>query len=197
MKKTMTLTLSLIALIALIIAPTTSFAGVCSGKTKTADDTKVLAHCSDEEAKACAAKLGLSLEECQNLCSTVEHEFVNLSIDGMTCVGCEKTITGCLEDIPGVMKVGLVSHKDGTAFVIIDSKQVKAEVLARAVTRKGYKAKVVPVVAKVEAGDSKPVSDKAGCGAMIQKVCSKACAKTCGVKAETETKTVKKTDGTK
>ena len=195
MKKVMTLSLSLLALIALIVTPATSFAGDCSSKAKTDNVKNVSPHCSDEEANVCAAKLGLSLEECQKLCSAVEHEFVSLSIDGMTCVGCEKTITGCLEDIPGVMKVGLVSHKDGTAFVVIDSKQVKAEVLANTVSRKGYKAEVVPEVAKVKADDSK--SDKDGCGTMIQKACSKICAKTCGVKTTTDTKKIKKTDGTK
>jgi len=195
MKKIMTLTLSILALIALIAAPATSFAGSGTDKVKTVDAKQASAQCSAADAEACAAKLGLTVEECQTLCAVEGHEFVSLSIEGMTCGSCEKTITGCLEDIPGVMKVGMVSHKDGTAFVIIDSKQVKAGVLAKAVTKKGYKARVTPTVAQA---DSKPVSDKAGCGTMIQKACSKTCAKTCGIKPKTDTKIdkTKKTDGT-
>jgi copper chaperone CopZ len=203
-QKNIALIFSILALVALIVAPATSFAGNCSGKAKTADATeatKVAAHCSSKDAKACADKLGLSLEECKKLCAVEGHEFVSLSIEGMTCAGCENSITALLEEIPGVMKVGKVSHKEGTAFVVIDSKLTKGEVLANAVLKKGYKVEVVPAVAVMTDGDAqaKMVSAKAGCGEMVKKTCSKTCAKTCASKAKTDTKTevkINKTDGT-
>ena len=191
MKKMTALTLSIFALIALIAAPTISYASDCSAKAKTAEAKQIPAHCSGEQAKACAAKLGLSVEECQKLCSADGHQFVNLSIEGMTCVSCEKTITACLEEVPGVVKVGKVSHTDGTAFAVIDSKQVKAEMLAEAVTKKGYKAEVAPDEKRSGEAEATMVSDKKGCGTMTKKACAKTCAKTCAAKAKSDAKTDK------
>lgn len=196
MKKLMALTLSMLALIALVVAPATSFAGSCSGHAKTTDAKLGAAQCSTKDAAACAEKLGLSVEECKTLCAVEGHEFVSLSIEGMTCTGCENSITTALEAIPGVMKVGKVSHTDGSAFVIIDSKQVEAGVLAKAVTKKGYKSEVVLASAETKATNATAVSAKAaGCGTMTKKACSKTCAKTCASTAKTETKT-DKTEGT-
>ena len=82
MKKFMALTISMLALIALVVAPATSFAGSCSGhaktaEAKTADAKKAAAHCSATEAKACADKLGMSVEECQKLCAVHDVYSIN------------------------------------------------------------------------------------------------------------------------
>lgn len=198
MKRLLTLTLAMLALIALVVSPATSFAGNWGTGHKTTDAKQASAHCSEKDVAACAAKLGLSPEECKKFCAVESHSFVCLSIEGMTCEACEKSITACLEEIPGVMKVGLVSHKDGTAFAVIDTKQVKEAVLAKAVTKKGYKAEVIPAVAKTDEWESKHISIKTGCGAAAKRVCSKICAKTCGAKSKAEVKTDKadKTAGT-
>lgn len=200
MKKILTLTLSLLAVVALVVAPVTSFAGACGSKAKTTSaDAK--AHCSGKDAKACAAKLGLSEEECKKLCAVEGHEMVSLSIEGMTCGSCENSITTALQEIDGVMKVGKVSHKEGSAFVVINSAEVKASELAKVVTKKGYKAEVVLAHAGDAGAQSKMVSaTAAGCGTMTKKACSKSCAKTCGAKAKTDkadkTDKTDKTEGT-
>ena len=189
MKRLLTLTIAMLALIALVVAPATSFAGNYGAGHKTTDAKQASAHCSEKDVAACAAKLGLSPEECKELCAVESHSFVCLSIEGMTCEACEKSITACLEEIPGVMKVGLVSHKDGTAFAVIDTKQVKEAMLAKAVTNKGYKAEVIPAVAlMVPDSEIKPASSAKGCGMVSKKVCSPTCAVTCGAKGVKKTR---------
>ncbi len=195
MKRVLTLTFAMLALVAFVVAPATSFAGPsCGAKSKTGDTKLVSAkHCAGKDKAACAAKLGLTPEECKELCAIEGHEFVKLSIEGMTCGGCEKSITACLEEIPGVVKVGKVSHKDGTAFVVINTKLVEEAVLATVVTKKGYKAEVIPAVAITDASTSKMVSStsKAGCGMAGDHACTKSCAKACGAKGKAEAKTDK------
>ncbi len=195
MKKIITLTLSLLAVVALVVAPATSFAGEGCGKAK-AKTADAKAHCSGEEAKACAGKLGLSVEECKTLCAVEGHKFVSLSIEGMTCGACENSITTALQEIDGVMKVGKVSHKEGSAFAVINTADVRASELAKAVTKKGYKAEVVLASAGAESKNASATA--AGCGTMTKKACSKTCAKTCGTKAKTDKKDEKtdKTEGT-
>ena len=136
MKRTLSLMLALAVLVAFVTAPAVSLAGQsCGSKAADAKQISSKAQCSPEHAAACAAKLGMTVEECQKLCATGDYTHVNMSIKGMTCTGCENTISTCLQTVPGVVKVGLVSHKEGTAFVLVDSKKVKNEELVKAISR--------------------------------------------------------------
>jgi len=178
MKRTLYLTIALVALVAFVTAPAVSLAGSSCNKSDNSHQMSAKGQCTPGEAAACAAKLGLSLEECQKLCASGEYSHVNMSIKGMTCTGCENTITTCLQALPGVVKVGVVSYKDGTAFVMVDPKKVKNEDLVMAISDKGYQAEVIPAVsvtpANVQIGAQHP------CGVAAASACAKKCAKPCG-----------------
>jgi copper chaperone CopZ len=179
MKRTLYLTLALVALVAFLTAPTVSQAGSCDSKSDKSHQMSAKGQCTPEHAAACAAKLGLSLEECQKLCASGEYTHVNMSIKGMTCGSCESKITTCLQALPGVVKVGVVSYKDGSAFVMIDPKKVNNEDLVKAISDNGYQAEVIPAVSVTQSnvqisGAPHP------CGAAAASACAKKCAKPCG-----------------
>lgn len=60
-----------------------------------------------------------------------------ISIEGMMCTHCEKSVRNALMDIPGVVTAE-VSHEKGTAVVEIDG-DITDEMLTRAITEKDYK----------------------------------------------------------
>jgi len=64
---------------------------------------------------------------------------VDLSIEGMTCTGCENTICTSLEKIPGVKSV-TASHTDGKAVIEFEQGKVDTTALKAAVDAAGYKA---------------------------------------------------------
>ena len=64
---------------------------------------------------------------------------VSLSIEGMTCTGCENTICTSLEKIPGVKSV-TASHTDGSAVIEFEPGKVDTAMLKEAVDATGYKA---------------------------------------------------------
>lgn len=64
---------------------------------------------------------------------------VSLSIEGMTCTGCENTICSSLEKIPGVKSV-TASHTDGNAVIEFEPGKVDTAMLKEAVNATGYKA---------------------------------------------------------
>ncbi|MEW5796128.1 MAG: cation transporter [Candidatus Zixiibacteriota bacterium] len=188
MKRMLSVVFGLMALAALMAVPAVSFA--CDGE-KSAQTAQVgqTAHnhmasangqCTPGEAAACAAKMGMSVEECQKLCASGEYTMVNMSIKGMTCGGCESSVTASLAQMPGVVKVGKVSYKEGTAFVMVDPKKVKSESLLKAVSDKGFQAEIVPAVS-VTTVDSKATGNaNHPCGPEAAKSCAKSCAKSTG-----------------
>jgi len=177
MKRTLYLTLALVALVAFLTTPAVSLA--CGNKSSSSHQMSAKGQCTPEEAAACAAKLGISPEECQKLCASGEYTPVNMSIKGMTCTGCENTITTCLQALPGVVKVGVVSYKDGSAFVVVDPKKVNNEELVKAISDKGYQAEVIPAVS-VTQSNVQISGAQHPCGAAAASACAKKCAKPCG-----------------
>ncbi len=181
MKKHLAIGIFSLALVALMIAPVTSFAGPgCGGKATKASASK----CSAADIAKCTAAKGISAEECEKFCQSGKFSSVTMSVKGMTCAGCENGLRASLEKVPGVMKVGKVSHTDESAFMFIDPKQVKSETLLKLVTEKGYKAEIIPASATVTKADAKAASCAATCGAAAAAACGKA-------------KADKKTDGSK
>jgi len=134
-------------------------------------------HLSKEEcAKLCAEGKCkyMTKEECAKLCANGSAcEIVSMSIKGMTCGGCEQSITAALQKIDGVKKVVSVSYKDGSALVLVDPAKVKSEMLATAVTDKGYEAQIVPAVATMTAAPEKgkvcSPENKAACAKKTEK----------------------------
>jgi copper chaperone CopZ len=197
MKRTLSLTFALLAVAAFAVAPGVSLADSCGHhvvQTTEAKQISAAGHCTAENAGACAAKMGMPVEECQKLCASGEYTMISMSVKGMTCTGCENTITTCLQELPGVVKVGKVSYQDGTAYVMIDPKKVKNEALITAVSNKGYKAEVIPAVAVTPFGQTQTVGDaQHPCGPAAAKACAKKCAKPCGPSG-TKTEATKKMD---
>jgi copper chaperone CopZ len=197
MKRILSITLGLLALTALLI-PAGSFAGEGCGAAKTsgtAQTSQVMAkgQCTAEMANACSAKLGMTPEECQKLCAGGEYTMVNMSIKGMTCTGCESTISACLSQLPGVVKVGKISWQEGSAFVLVDNKKVQNEVIVKAVSDKGYQAEIIPAVSVTPIGTQLTGNAQVPCGAAAAAGCAKKCSKPCGSSTST-TKTTEKTE---
>jgi len=197
MKRAFSVTFALLAVAVLAFSPVVSLAGSCgdrAAKTTEAKQISAKTHCSAETAAACAARMGMPVEECQELCASGEYTMVSMSIKGMTCTGCENTITACLQEVPGVMKVGVVSYKDGTAYLMIDPKKARNKALVTAVSNKGYKAEVIPAVSVRTVGQTQTVGDAHHpCGAAAAKACARTCAKPCGP-AGTKTEKTEKTE---
>lgn len=193
MKKFALTTLALVAMVALIAAPT--FAGEgCTGTTKT--DAKMIgskSSCSASAHKASASDCSkdadhasamsalmnadgtcvLTKAECAELCESGNYSLVNMSIKGMTCGGCESSVKASLEKVDGVAKVAKVDHKSGTALVFVKKDMANSDVLVKTVTNKGYKAEIVPAVAtsSTDAG-MKQAGAKSGCSATCAKTCA-------------------------
>jgi len=115
--------------------------------------------------EACAK---MTKEECAKMCGGDKNcSMVSLSIKGMTCTGCEQSITAALEKIEGVRKVAAISYKEGTALVCTDAGKVKGEAIVSAISDKGYQAEVIPAVATTEVpakGHVCSPENKAACG---------------------------------
>jgi copper chaperone CopZ len=69
-----------------------------------------------------------------------------ISIEGMTCTGCENTICTSVEKIPGVKAV-TASHTDGKAIVEFDAGKVDTAAIKAAVDAAGYRAVKVTAAA--------------------------------------------------
>lgn len=173
MRKQIILAIAAIAVLALVAAPAfacpSCFAkgdkAACSaklGKLSSADkaacsarltklasaDTR--AACSAADKAACLAKYGMSEEECRAICKEIGDNCVltNISIKGMTCGGCEKSVTRALLETPGVVKVVKVSFKDGLALVAVDPTKSESNGLIQAVSSQGFDAQIIPAVAR-------------------------------------------------
>lgn len=170
MKKLLVLSLMLTAVMAIAVAPAVVAGEGCTAHKAKADHASAKAKvCTPEEIEACASAAGISVEECMKMCGDkADCGFVALSISGMTCGGCEQTIESALGKVEGVRRVVKVSHEDGKAWVCYEADKVETATLANAVTKSGYKAEVIPAVAKS--------SDKDAAGLTAA---SKSCAKTC------------------
>jgi copper chaperone CopZ len=145
--------------------------------------------CYSTAAKECAEAMGMTEEECIALCKSGKLTMVNMSIDGMTCGGCENSLTASLMKVPGVVYVHSISHKTGTASVYLDTREGKSDAVVTAVTNKGYTAEIIPAVATAETTTgTKTANSKAGCSTSKSACSSK--------KAGTTATTVK-AEGTK
>ncbi len=150
------------------------------------------AHKAEAKAVTASAKMhGMSPEECAKLCGMTPEQcakmceghancdFTRMSIKGMTCGGCETTITTALSSIDGVNKVIKVDHKEGIALICCDPTKVEGKALTSAVINKGYQAEIIPTVAKTSEAKAKTESASGKIG------CSPTCAKTCAAHQKT------------
>ncbi|UCG61218.1 MAG: cation transporter [Candidatus Zixiibacteriota bacterium] len=160
------LIISVITLAVLVLLVTAAFA--CGDKKtdaqKTSTDKKVssvnvAASCDDTDKPAATAHADGHSDCVLRL----------MSVKGMTCTGCEETISAELIKVEGVVEVVKVCHKSGQAMVKVDANaDIDAE-LTKAINSKGYQAEIIPAVAKTVEGQSKgpvcPLSGGPGCAA--------------------------------
>jgi Cu+-exporting ATPase len=66
-------------------------------------------------------------------------ETLNLSVDGMTCANCARSVERKLLGVPGVTNAS-VSLEAASATVEYDTELVKPEMFAKAVRELGYEA---------------------------------------------------------
>lgn len=67
-------------------------------------------------------------------------EITKLAVFGMTCGGCERTVTTTVGKLAGVDKV-VASHKDSTVTITFDKTQANLEEIKAAIEDKGYQVK--------------------------------------------------------
>ncbi len=189
MKKLMIIGVAALAIMLFASMQVYSGAG-CTAKAGTIEKASTTSSATLTAAQ-CAAKCGMTPEECSKLCGSKENcGFTEMDIKGMTCGGCESSVSAALEAIPGVIKVVKVDHKEGKALVCADLTKCSTDDLTKAVTSKGFEASIIPAVAV-----SAPTVD-------AKKGCAPGCAKTCGAAAASCNKSkagcaTKKADETK
>jgi copper chaperone CopZ len=65
---------------------------------------------------------------------------VKINVEGMTCDGCERTVNGALEQLPGV-KSATSSHEHGMATVKIDTSVTSMHQMMESIKETGYTVK--------------------------------------------------------
>lgn len=84
----------------------------------------------------CSGK-STSSDNASETTTAVANKTITLSVEGMTCTGCEGTVQEAVEKIAGVTSVK-ASHLDSTAVVSFDSTQTSIATIGDAVTEAGY-----------------------------------------------------------
>ena len=86
-----------------------------------------------------------STEQTENQTDTLKQEIlantqkIEISIEGMTCTGCENTIQNKINEFDGVYSVK-ASHEQGLAVVEIDTTKADILKIEEAINQVGYKA---------------------------------------------------------
>lgn len=147
--------------------------------------------CSQAHLAACAAKMGMSAEEIAKYCGpNAKGKLTMVSVQGMTCGGCERSVKAALAGSKGVIEVVSISQKEGTALVFVDSKNFCKASLTKAVADKGFEASIIPAVARTTASSTKLTSRLTGKGA----TCGLSNKAACSAKAKAS-KDTKKIEG--
>jgi len=69
----------------------------------------------------------------------VNVQKIEITIEGMTCTGCENTIQNTIKEFDGIYSV-TASHLDGKAILEIDSTKADILKIEEAINTVGYKA---------------------------------------------------------
>ncbi len=89
----------------------------------------------------CAGK-STSTDNAAVTTTAVANKTVTLAVDGMTCTGCESTVSESVTKIAGVTSIK-ASHLDSTAVVSFDSTKTTIAAIGDAITEAGYEFKGV------------------------------------------------------
>jgi copper chaperone len=205
-KKLGILVIALVAFVAFASAPVSACDGNKTTKTTSAEkscsakqtaqmasahgkmcDAKDAQACSVANMEACAKLMGMTKEECQEVCGeNAKFSMATIDIKGMTCGGCENSVKTALMKIEGVQNVAAISHEKELAVVVFDPKVATEATLTKTVTDKGYQAQIVPAVAKLNEIEAKTTK--------VNSTDKKACSKTCTKAEKAACSAEKKTD---
>jgi copper chaperone CopZ len=174
-----TLTSSMLAIAAVALMAVAGYA--CGEKAAKAEraSSQTKASLAGSEEKPCAVRARYTCDAVDKTSGTAaatdgEWSTRTISVRGMTCTSCEKSISAALAEVPGVVEVVKVCHKSAEAVVRVDAEKVKDAELTVAITNKGYQAEVIPAVAKTTdlkpKGSVCPLSDGPGCDKPADKV---------------------------
>jgi copper chaperone len=83
---------------------------------------------------------GKSVKPGDAAASALASKTVTLSVEGMTCTGCENTIQEAVTKIDGVTAIK-ASHLDSTAVVTFDPSKTSIADIGSAITEAGYEYK--------------------------------------------------------
>lgn len=84
--------------------------------------------------------MGFACQQKDKPAESVNPEVINkieMNIEGMSCTGCEETITKSALALEGV-KEATASFKDGKAWITFDQNRVTAEKITAAIQNTGY-----------------------------------------------------------
>ncbi|MFZ4548739.1 MAG: cation transporter [Bacteroidales bacterium] len=85
----------------------------------------------------CAGKSTSTDNAAQATTAAIANKTVTLAVEGMTCSGCENTISEAVTKIAGVATIK-ASHLDSTAVVSFDSTLTNISAIGVAITDAGY-----------------------------------------------------------
>lgn len=195
-----TVVLSLVALAAMALVAMLAFAG--GDKETKVDQTKQTTTATKTGGSVCPVtgeavgyKCPKSAEAMARMAAGEgeaegQWEMRTISVKGMTCTGCENSVSTALAEVPGVVEVVKVCHQSAEAMVKIDPTAARDEALVMAVAGKGYDAEIIPAVAKTVEGGSEGVS----CPISAKAMCDKAC---CGAGKTSQATSDKAAEDTK
>jgi copper chaperone CopZ len=169
LRKALTFSMLVLAAVALM-----AMAGYACGEKNTKTETassETKASLAGSKEKPCAASARYTCDAADKTpdaaATDSQWSMRTISVKGMTCTSCEKSITAALAEVPGVVEVVKVCHKSAKAVVRVDPEKIKDAELTVAITNKGYQAEVIPAVAKTTDIKSKdsicPLSGGPGC----------------------------------
>ena len=161
MRKALTFSILTLTIVAMVAA----FAFAAGDKCTKTDKTAVKSASSVSTATSCDSD-GELMKKAE---ADGEWTVKTISVKGMTCTGCEETLKAELAKVPGVMEIVKVCHKSEEAVVKVDPTKAQDLQLTKAIIDKGYKAEIIPAVAKTATkakGPVCPMSGGPGCDAM-------------------------------
>lgn len=84
----------------------------------------------------CAGK-STTTDNAATTAGAVASKTVTLAVSGMTCTGCENTVTEAVTKVEGVSEIK-ASFADSTAIVSFDPSKTTVEAIGAAITEAGY-----------------------------------------------------------
>ncbi len=122
---------------------------------------------SDAQYTCSAAKKSLTTAMADKATADDKWLTRTIAVKGMTCAGCENSVSAALAKAPGVVEVVKVCHKSEEAVVKVNPALSTDAELTKVITNKGYEAQIIPAVAKSTNVQSKgytcPLSGGPGC----------------------------------